>query len=50
MLLIAADSGLAPVQIHGKGEESYMAMAVRIGPQESPAGYLLVKVSPDALV
>jgi len=50
MLLIAADSGLAPAQIHGKGEESYMAMAVRIGPQESPAGYLLVKVSPDALV
>ena len=50
MLLVASDAGQASVQIHGSGAESYMAMAVRIGDQDSVTGYLLVKVSPDALV
>jgi len=50
MLLVAEASGLAPVQVHGSGEGSYLAMAVRIGGQENPAGYLFAKVKPDALV
>ncbi len=50
MLLVAATSGLAPAQIHGKGAESYLAMAVRVGNQEDPRGYLLAKVKPDGLV
>ena len=50
MLLVAAEAGLAPAQIHGQAEASYLAMAARVGEPESPAGYLVVKVSPDALV
>ncbi|HEY5775162.1 MAG TPA: hypothetical protein VIS57_03675, partial [Xanthomonadales bacterium] len=50
MLLVASESGMAPAQIHGKGAESYLAMAVRVGEQESPKAYLLIKVKPDALI
>ena len=50
MVLVAAESGLAPAQIHGQAEASYLAMAARVGEPGSPAGYLMVKVSPDALV
>lgn len=50
MLMVAAESGVAPAQIHGTGTGSYLAMAVRVGDQESPVGYLLAKMSPDALV
>jgi len=50
MLLSAAETGLGPAQIHGSGAESYLAIAVRVGDQESPAGYLLAKANPDALV
>ena len=50
MLLVAEESGLAPAQIHGQAEASYLAMAARVGEPGSPAGYLMVKVSPDALV
>jgi len=50
MLLVASESGLAPAQIHGKGEQSYLAMAVRVGEQESPKAYLLAKVKPEALI
>ena len=50
MLLVASESSLSPAQIHGQGETSYLAMAARVGGPESTAGYLLVKVSPDALV
>ncbi len=41
--MIAAKSGLAPAQMHGKGEESYLAMAVRVGDEADPKGFLLVK-------
>ena len=50
MLLTTAAKGQAPAQIHGKGEGSYMAMAVRVGDEESPKGYLMAKVNPDGLV
>jgi phosphomannomutase/phosphoglucomutase len=50
MLMVAEESGLAPAQIHGQGEASYLAMAARVGGPESTAGYLLVKVSPEELV
>jgi phosphomannomutase/phosphoglucomutase len=47
MLIIAEETGLAPAQIHGKGEEAYLAMAVRVGDEAAPAAYLLAKVSPS---
>jgi len=50
MLLTTAAKGQAPAQVHGKGEESYLAMAVRVGDEESPKGYLMAKVNPDGLV
>ncbi len=49
MLMIASEDGLAPVQFHGKGDEAYLALAVRVGDAESPAGYLLAKVKPSAI-
>ncbi|MDH4019210.1 MAG: phosphomannomutase/phosphoglucomutase [Xanthomonadales bacterium] len=50
MLFTTEAMGLAPAQIHGKGEGSYLAMAVRVGDKEAPKGYLLAKVSPEGLV
>ena len=50
MLLSTAESGLAPMQIHGKGAESYLAMTMLVGEQSSPTGYLLAKMKPDALM
>ncbi len=50
MLLVAAESGLAPAQIHGQGETSYMAMTVRVGEPESPVAYLMAKVRSDTLL
>jgi len=49
MLMNAREDGLAPVQIHGKGEQAYLALAARVGDAESPAGYLLAKVKPAAI-
>ena len=50
MLLVTSESGLAPAQMHGEGTESYMAIAVRVGEQADPSGYLVAKVDPDSLV
>jgi phosphomannomutase/phosphoglucomutase len=50
MLYIAAKSSLAPVQMHGSGDGSYIAMAVRVGDENNPTGYLFAKVKPDTLV
>jgi phosphomannomutase/phosphoglucomutase len=49
MLLTASESGIAPAQIHGKGEGAYLSMAVRVGDETSPAAYMLAKVNPDIL-
>ena len=49
MLLTASESGIAPAQIHGKGERAYLSMAVRVGDEASPAAYMLAKVNPDIL-
>jgi len=49
MLMKAEEDGQAPVQVHGKGDEAYLAMAVRVGDVESPAAYLLLKISPAAI-
>ena len=49
MLLTASESGIAPAQIHGKGEGAYLSMAVRVGDEASPAAYMLAKVNPDIL-
>ncbi|MDX2428306.1 MAG: phosphomannomutase/phosphoglucomutase [Xanthomonadales bacterium] len=50
MLLTMAANGQVPTQVHGKGEESYLAMAVPVGDQASPKGYLMAKINPDGLV
>ncbi len=50
MLITAAESGIAPAQIHGTGADAYLTMAVRVGDAASPAGYLLAKVSPGAFL
>jgi len=50
MLMEAERAGLAPAQIHGKGENAYLAMTVRVGDAESPAGYLMVTVKPDNIL
>jgi len=50
MLLTTAAKGQAPAQVHGKGEASYLAMAVRVGDEDSPKGYLIAKVNPGGLV
>jgi len=50
LLLSAQETGLASLQIHGQGVEAYMSLAVRIGEEDSPSGYLMAKVKPDALV
>ena len=49
MLLTASESGIAPAQIHGKGEEAYLSMAVRVGDEASPAAYMLAKVNAGIL-
>ena len=49
MLLTAAESGIAPAQIHGKGAEAYLSMAVRVGDEASPVAYMLAKVNPGIL-
>ncbi len=49
MLMTAKESGLAPAQIHGKGETAYLAMAVRVGDEESAAGLLFVRI-PSAVI
>jgi len=49
MLLTASESGIAPAQIHGKGEGAYLSMAVRVGDEASPAAYMLAKVNPGIL-
>jgi len=50
MLLVAAETGMAPAQLHGQGEGSYVAMAIRVGDPASPTGFLMAKVSPEALL
>ncbi len=49
MLMVAAESGRSPVQIHGKGAESYIAIAVRIGDEASPVGILMLRASANIL-
>ena len=50
MLLVTEESSFAPAQIHGTGAESYLVIAVRVGEQAAPSGYLVAKVGPDSLV
>jgi phosphomannomutase/phosphoglucomutase len=49
MLMNARQGGVAPVQMHGKGAESYLALATRVGDVESPAAYLFMKLKPEAI-
>ena len=50
MLLVAAGDGVSPAQIHGKGAEAYMTMAVRVGEESAPAAYLVAKVNPAVFI
>ena len=50
MLWTAAESGMAPVQIHSLGETSYMGITARLGDEENQTGYLMIKVDPKALI
>lgn len=49
MLMTARETGLAPLQLHGKGEGSYVALAARIGEAGSEVAYLFVKLRPEAI-
>lgn len=49
MLINARVDGLALVQVHGKGDEAYLALAARVGDVEAPAGYLLARIKPAAI-
>jgi phosphomannomutase/phosphoglucomutase len=49
MLLTASETGIAPAQIHGKGADAYLSMAVRVGDEATPAAYMLAKVNPGIL-
>ena len=49
MLMTARESVLAPVQLHGKGEGSYVALAARIGDAGSEVAYLFLKLKPEAI-
>jgi len=50
LLWSAAEAGLAPLQIHSRDENRYMGLAVRLGEESSPAGFLMVKIKPEALL
>ena len=50
MLMVAEETGMAPVQIHGRGEDSYLAFAVRIDDQAGAGVYLVAKVKPAAFI
>lgn len=50
MLLSTAETGRAPIQIHGKGAESQLVVTTLVGEQGSPTGYLLAKIKPDELI
>lgn len=50
MLWTAKEKGLAPVQYHSLGESACLAMAVRIGEEESPLGFLIARIEPKALL
>ena len=50
LLLTAQEHGLGPAQIHGQGEQAYLAMAVRVGSEVSPVAYLMVRMNPDILI
>ena len=49
MLITASESGIAPAQLHGKGAEAYLSMAVRVGDEASPTAYMMAKVKPGVL-
>ncbi|MGD9020175.1 MAG: phosphomannomutase/phosphoglucomutase [Lysobacterales bacterium] len=49
-MLLDAETGLAPMQMHGTGSEARLVMAVRVGDQDAPSAYLLVRMSPDVLL
>ncbi|MCW8926709.1 MAG: phosphomannomutase/phosphoglucomutase [Xanthomonadales bacterium] len=49
-MLLETESGFAPLQIHGTGEDAYLAMTVRIGEADSPLAYLLVRVKPSTFL
>ena len=50
MLMNAAEKGLAPAQMHGKGGDAYLAMAIKIGEETAPVAYLLAKVNPASFI
>jgi phosphomannomutase/phosphoglucomutase len=49
-MLLKTGSGFAPLQIHGAGEDAYLAMTVRIGETESSLGYLFIRMKPSAFM
>lgn len=50
MLMVAENSGLAPAQIHGTGDQAYLAMTARVGELDAPVGYLMLTVKPDNIL
>ena len=49
MMMRASEDGLALVQIHGTGNEAYVALVTRVGDIESPVAYLFVRVNASAI-
>jgi len=49
MLMTVAESGRVPMQLHGKGEDAYLATAVRVGDGASPTAFMIVKIDPYVL-
>jgi phosphomannomutase/phosphoglucomutase len=50
MIFAASETGTADAQIHGVGESAYLALAVRVGDEASPVGFLLLKLKTAGLV
>jgi len=47
MLLSAAEGGLIPAQIHGKGTQASVVIVERVVKDDRPVAYMLVSLSPD---
>ena len=49
MLMKANTESDAPIQMHGSGDDAYVAMAKRIGSADDTAGFIFLKIKPAAI-
>jgi phosphomannomutase len=50
LLLTVSETGQAPAQIHGVGDAAYITLAVRVGEETAPVGYLMANIKPSAML